>query len=73
LERVLGELDRVAAPEAWWVTAELAVVGGVDRWQAAAERRAAALVSAASAVPDLDTDAVGRALRAELDKLAGPR
>jgi tetratricopeptide (TPR) repeat protein len=73
LEPVLGELDRVAAPEAWWVTAELAVAGGVDRWQAAAERRAAALVSAASAVPDLDTDAVGRALRAELDKLAGPR
>lgn len=66
---MLGELDRVAALEAWWVTAALAVAGDVDRWQAAAERRAAALVASVRAVPDLDPEAVGRALRAELERV----
>ena len=73
LEPVLVELERIAAPEVWWVTAQLAVTGGVDRWWADAERRLVALVSSAGNVPELDGDAVGRVLRAELDRLAVPR
>jgi hypothetical protein len=37
---VLDELERFAAPEAWWVTAELARDLGVDRWWGVAEERA---------------------------------
>jgi hypothetical protein len=73
LEPVLDELARIAAPEVWWVTARLAVAGGVDRWWLDAERRLGTLVLSAGKVPDLDADAVGRVLRAELDRLAAPR
>ncbi|MGH8974821.1 MAG: hypothetical protein ACRD0C_16665, partial [Acidimicrobiia bacterium] len=73
IEALLGELDRVAAPEAWWVTAELAAARDVDRWRSAAERRASVLVSAATGIPGIDADAVGRALRAELDRAGRPR
>ena len=73
LEPMLGELEQIAAPEVWWVTAQLALTGGVDRWWADAERRLGTLVLSAGKVPDLDADAVGRVLRAELDRLAGPR
>lgn len=69
LEPVLVELDRIGAPEAWWVTACLAGAGGVDHWWGDAERRLGVLVSSAGKVPNLDADDVGRALRAELDRL----
>jgi DNA-binding SARP family transcriptional activator len=72
LEPVLAELERIAAPEAWWVTAQLAVAGGVDRWRADAERRLGTLVSSAGKVRDLDGADVGRVLSAELDRLTGP-
>ncbi len=73
IEALLGELDRVAAPEAWWVTAELAAAQDIDRWRSAAERRAAVLVAAATGIPGVDADTVGRALRAELDRAVRPR
>jgi hypothetical protein len=41
VERLLGVLDRVAAPEAWWMTGEMAAAFSEDRWWAWAEARLA--------------------------------
>lgn len=51
-ERLLGDLDRFAGPESWWITAELARVYRMDRWWSMAEARAATL--AANAGPRAD-------------------
>jgi hypothetical protein len=45
--RILADLDRVAGPEAWWVTAEMARDLDVDRWWAAAERHVGTLAAGA--------------------------
>jgi DNA-binding SARP family transcriptional activator len=50
LDRVgdlLESLDRLAALEAWWLTAEAASSFGVESWSGLAERRAARLVRSA--------------------------
>ena len=44
---VVEHLDRVAGPEAWWITAEVAAACGVDAWWPAAEQRVARLASGA--------------------------
>jgi len=45
--RLLDDLARFAAPEAWWVTAELAGDFGVDGWWRLAEQRASSLAASA--------------------------
>ncbi len=47
VEAVLESLDRLAALEAWWLTADAATSLGVDSWSGLAERRAARLVQSA--------------------------
>ena len=47
VEAVLESLDRLAALEAWWLTADTAWSLGVDRWSVLAEGRAAQLVRSA--------------------------
>ena len=46
-ELVIDDLARFAAPEAWWVTAELARDFGVDGWWKVAERRAGVVAAGA--------------------------
>ena len=41
VDRLLRVLDRVAAPEAWWMTAEMAAVFSEERWWAWADARLA--------------------------------
>lgn len=48
VDAMLGELDMLAVPEAWWLTAHVAAATGVDRWWDDAERRAARIVAAGS-------------------------
>jgi DNA-binding SARP family transcriptional activator len=47
IEALLAELERIAAPEAWWYTAQLADALDVERWWADAVRRVDRLASAA--------------------------
>jgi hypothetical protein len=47
VEHLLDDLARVAAPEAWWVTAELARDFGVDRWWSVAEDRVGLIAAGA--------------------------
>jgi DNA-binding SARP family transcriptional activator len=47
VDDALTELERIAAPEAWWYTAQLAEALDVDRWWADAARRVERLAAAA--------------------------
>jgi hypothetical protein len=62
VDRLIGALDRVAAPEAWWMTAELAAAFGEDRWWALAESRLAAWTAQSGARRDEATKAAARVL-----------
>ncbi len=46
VDATLVELDALAVPEAWWLTAHVAAATGIDRWWDDAERRAARIVVA---------------------------
>jgi tetratricopeptide (TPR) repeat protein len=46
-ERLVHDLARFAAPESWWVTAELALAFGVDGWWKVAEQRTAVIAAGA--------------------------
>lgn len=46
-ERLVHDLARFAAPESWWVTAELALAFGVDGWWKVAEQRTVVIAAGA--------------------------
>jgi DNA-binding SARP family transcriptional activator len=52
VDALLGELECIAAPEAWWYTAQLAEALQVERWWSDAARRVERLASAAGAAGD---------------------
>ena len=64
VDAILGELDTLAVPEAWWLTAHVAAATGTDRWWDAAERRAARIVVAGSHAGIEGGDAVAARLAA---------
>ena len=65
VDRCLAELDRLAVPEAWWVTAQMASACGVDKWWKAAEARVAHLAAGCGE----RSDSFVRQAGARLDKM----
>lgn len=59
---LLGDLDRLAAPEAWWITATLACACHVASWWPEAENRVARLASGAGQYAESFTRQAGTVL-----------
>ncbi len=68
-EGLIGALARFAAPEAWWLTAELAEDLGVIEWRAQADRMVGALVAGAGS----RGEAFGRQADKWLDRMRSSR
>lgn len=64
VDAMLVELDAVAVPEVWWLTAQIAAATGNDRWWADAERRAERIVRAGEQAGIEGGDAVSARLAA---------
>jgi hypothetical protein len=67
--RLVTDLDRFAAPEAWWITAELAQDLRVDQWWAAADQRVASIAGGAGGRAEHFKRQAGR----QLDKMRSSR
>ena len=66
---LIDALARFAAPEAWWVTGELARDLGIDAWWSQADRLASALASGAGP----RGEAFGRQARRRLERMRSSR